>query len=955
MTESKQNTMPTFDSSNKFKLKDLNDHMATLEEHLTPSWSLDEKDQILQFSNQNAWNRTFYEQINMSRLYAIFKSKNCEKFATKYYAEDSRLKKYKMDFKNFLQDIMNNVKKHHGVWFLPVTHFSPIIKGDERSFLGRVYPANNRSLGMMMRPARHFICEDDYFDIDMVNSNYVIALHLTDVLDSSKKYPTMKFYMKNRETMLADIQKAFDMSRGDAKQLFISILNRGDALFYIKNEKGENSDCLNAIKKFPLFKKIKKLQKECRKLHDKMRESYLGNKVWGEILDTGKPQTTEAYFKSFIAKYFTVYENLGLMYLKSRAVELLNLTEANPEFVAIHDGGQIPKKFFQKISPDEFVKNLNENAKDYLNGFSPIFKVKAFDEADKVRKILEEEKIDFTLPYEDAFFTKYGVYRNDDVEDNALALAKYYLFGNKGQMVSFIKDGDKNAIYKKNDFGILRLSSKKEIALKFAEGMEWFDNNNKRKYKNMMCQAMRDLEIAKLLILKETENKINIMKKFDSNFLSSLSKANKLLQNHANTISKYITDKGTSVVINKIISLVTDENAQDKFDTNNHLLGFNNGVFDLKSFLKDNECFNFEKHLRPAKEGEFVTMTCGYNFVFNAETQERATKVFNIIRAMFENEETFIFQLKYFAGCLEGNNNHDQKSWWGIGEGENGKSLLFLMMECALGEYYSTLDSRNFTKSSQDEKSVELANCERARMIIVEEPESQVSAQKEVKISTATFKKFTGESTISCRRLYTNKMTHFKPSKLFFAINPDNRLYFNGGTESNSMLRRFVVTHFPHEFKNAQEYDKNNPKHRKQDNTLTRYMKENETKAGIMILLLKYYKIKHNNGNKIPESVQKSTKEFLKNLNKDKEWFDDNFRKDISGYNITLTEAYRHYKEDADDKKITKPEFQEKLRKLGYEIKKGQKARHIYDHTKDKNSNNNTVITNVRFVGKIPE
>ena len=74
----------------------------------------------------------------------------------------------------------------------------------------------------------------------------------------------------------------------------------------------------------------------------------------------------------------------------------------------------------------------------------------------------------------------------------------------------------------------------------------------------------------------------------DKKLLSAIDKTDKLLRFHKNNINKFIRDSGGRMnVINTVLQLVTDNEISDKFDTDAHLLGFNNGVFDLNAFLEN--------------------------------------------------------------------------------------------------------------------------------------------------------------------------------------------------------------------------------------------------------------------------------------------------------------------------------------------------------------------------------
>ena len=111
-------------------------------------------------------------------------------------------------------------------YYLKVRYFS-------RCKNGRVYPTKGHSLGSLRRVLRHYLAEDIYYDIDMINAHpnilRCVCLHFNIKCD------TLIDYCENREKHIKRIIKNNKTTRDIAKKLFIAIINGGDKHLFLKN------------------------------------------------------------------------------------------------------------------------------------------------------------------------------------------------------------------------------------------------------------------------------------------------------------------------------------------------------------------------------------------------------------------------------------------------------------------------------------------------------------------------------------------------------------------------------------------------------------------------------------------------------------------------------------------------------------------------------------------------
>ena len=140
----------------------------------------------------------FVEKVSAQKLWAII---NCDEAVihTKKWWEDQAFTTQYGDTisceKEHLKNILDTVKRNEKNGDLEITtqYFS-------RKQYGRVYPKNGMSLGMLRREIRHYICDDIYYDIDMINAHPTIALGLCEKWGIDCK--ALESYVNNREDKL---------------------------------------------------------------------------------------------------------------------------------------------------------------------------------------------------------------------------------------------------------------------------------------------------------------------------------------------------------------------------------------------------------------------------------------------------------------------------------------------------------------------------------------------------------------------------------------------------------------------------------------------------------------------------------------------------------------------------------------------------------------------------------
>lgn len=188
-----------------------------------------------------------------------------------------------------------------------------------------------------------------------------------------------------------------------------------------------------------------------------------------------------------------------------------------------------------------------------------------------------------------------------------------------------------------------------------------------------------------------------------------------------------------------------------EFDMNGWLLGFNNGVVELKT-----------QTFRPYEMADRITLNCGYDFddeywkeyPFTGFASQKSLDLAEIMRKIFPNEDVRKLVLTIYARSLVG--LCLEKFIIFNGGGRNGKGLLDeFVCECLggmNGYAYGKAPHQIFTTQIKDAcgPNVALASLSKKRLVIAKEPPSGC------RYDNASVKLITGGEGISATMKYSN-------------------------------------------------------------------------------------------------------------------------------------------------------------------------------------------------------
>ena len=232
----------------------------------------------------------------------------------------------------------------------------------------------------------------------------------------------------------------------------------------------------------------------------------------------------------------------------------------------------------------------------------------------------------------------------------------------------------------------------------------------------------------------------------------------------------------SKTIQNRIIGMysvqVYDSTFAEKLDSNNHLIGFQNGVLDLKR-----GCF------RPAVPEDYLSQCIPYDWVDHDDLDIQA-EIKDFIASTQVNQEVADYLLKTIAYMLSGYKYLEE--FW-IWTGNCNKSLTTLI-EKTFGPYYHSLPSTVLTSPRTSSLNPELLNCRNKKCIYV-------SKQNSMKLNSSIIKGLVKNLTINVRNRYSSELIPVRTSQ-FGMIVQCNDIPRLRATIYSKITRHLRIIHF---------------------------------------------------------------------------------------------------------------------------------------------------------------
>jgi len=219
----------------------------------------------------------------------------------------------------------------------------------------------------------------------------------------------------------------------------------------------------------------------------------------------------------------------------------------------------------------------------------------------------------------------------------------------------------------------------------------------------------------------------------------------------------------------------------DKLDSNLNLLGFNNGVYDLKY-----------DEFRKGRPEDFITLSTGIDYIDFDPYSDEIKGINKFLDEILTIPNVKKYVVKLMGTFISGSTKSEKFHVWS-GSGGNGKSKLIELLEKAMGDYAGKMNISNLTQKRGNAGSAnpELSRTRGRRFINMQEPDEHC------KLNVGLMKELTGGDKIIARALYKEPQ-EFKPQfKMVLTCNDRPEL----PPDDEGTWRRVVLVEYKSRFK----------------------------------------------------------------------------------------------------------------------------------------------------------
>lgn len=394
-------------------------------------------------------NITFLEIVDINGIDALINFDGLENEFSDNYSQ-----KYSSGIYSNVINQLNQYKKLYNkkIGAFKVTYNKP------RHKYGRVFPKKSLGLTSFSKKIRNTFLKDNYIDIDISNAQPAIVYNICK--SNEIECPFMEEYIKNRDTILQDVIDNYDVTRKDAKKLFLS-------LAFFGTFRGWASS-LNIDK--PALKFITNFSKELKSI------SVIIKKYNPDLYNTARKLNETNSDGSFFSLYLQEYETRIMECVidwLSNKTNILNFPQTDLKVCTYEfDGLKLLKYNVEKYGLNKLITDLNNVVLETL-GFNIIFEEKPIEDGYEIEYTPTERKR--TIKSDDI---QNGVSNDKEAAEKVYelyphwvyCLGSLYVFDNKTGMWS-----SDNTLYKTI---IMSLSDDLRIISTDRNGESYLSNNS---------------------------------------------------------------------------------------------------------------------------------------------------------------------------------------------------------------------------------------------------------------------------------------------------------------------------------------------------------------------------------------------------------------------------------------------------------------------------------------------
>lgn len=312
-----------------------------------------------------------------------------------------------------------------------------------------------------------------------------------------------------------------------------------------------------------------------------------------------------------------------------------------------------------------------------------------------------------------------------------------------------------------------------------------------------------------------------------------------------------------SSIMTECKALFTDEKFEEMLDHHTHLIGFENGVYDLRMH-----------EFRDGLPDDYIAFASARHYQpFNPKSIE-AKEIDSYMAQVFTNINVKKYVKDIFACALDGG-IRQEKLYIFTGSGSNSKSIILNLVQKALGDYYCILPIALLTqkRTSSNAAQSELVRTKGRRLSVMQEP------GENEKLNIGLMKELSGGDRILCRGLFQEAI-EFKPQfKMIMTCNELPEV----GSDDGGTWRRIRVVEFTSKF--VDNPDPKNPREFPMDQDLTE--KLDRWSDTFISMLIEHHKEMGDIKNMVePAEVRIATEGYKKNNDIIGQYVGDKLEKD---------------------------------------------------------------------------
>jgi P4 family phage/plasmid primase-like protien len=301
---------------------------------------------------------------------------------------------------------------------------------------------------------------------------------------------------------------------------------------------------------------------------------------------------------------------------------------------------------------------------------------------------------------------------------------------------------------------------------------------------------------------------------------------------------KLKTGNFKDAVMRECRELMYQPEFESQLDAKPHLLGFDNGVYDLE-----------EGAFRDGCPEDMVSFSTKYGYVPFRDDDDTVCEIRDFFSKIQPRECVREYLLRLLGSYLNGNIREERFHVW-TGCGANGKSLTVDLFERALGDYCCKLPVSLLTqkRAASNAATSEIARLKGRRFACLQEPGNDET------LNVGLMKELTGGDRIMARQLYHEPIEFRSYARLALIC---NNLPTIPSTDGGSW-RRIRLIEFLSTFKQCP--DPSNPYEFPLNTRLSDRL--DAWAPYMMALLIHYYGVYMRAGNPEPEPVMRATRQY---------------------------------------------------------------------------------------------